>query len=90
MIVHNTNFLTQFSAYFALRLLTALGIHNALLRLFAGNIVAALIVAGPYWNYHFKNISLYDQRSIWGPLLAIVLIYGFFITMNIILPGRRG
>ena len=76
--------------YFALRLLTTFGINNALIRLFAGNLIAALMIAGPYWNYQFKNIGMYDRRSIWGPLLVIVLVYGFFISMNIIFPGRIG
>jgi hypothetical protein len=76
--------------YFALRLLTKLGINNTALSLFAGNTVAALIIGGLYWHYYFKNIPLYNRRSIWGPLLAIVLIYGFFIIMNIIFPGRIG
>ena len=74
--------------YFSLRILTGLSVDNILVRLFLANSMAAWLLAVVCWNYHFKSITLYDRRSIWTPLLAIIVVYGFFITVNIIMAKK--
>ncbi len=74
--------------FLTLRLLSLVGIDSSSLKLILPNFVAAIILAGFGWSQHFNGVKPYHSRNILWPVLTIVLVYGFFITMNIILPGR--
>jgi hypothetical protein len=50
------------------KILSAFSVSNALLRLFVPNVIGAIILTLPVWNYHFKNIDLYKRRKIRFPL----------------------
>lgn len=65
------------------KILNALSISNSLLLLFIPNITGAILLTQPSWNYYFKNIDIYKKRKIWFPLITLVVIYGFFILLNI-------
>ena len=66
------------------KLLTEFSLTNVGIRLFVPNIIAALIFITAIWNYHFKEVESYNRRTIWVPLIIVILVYGTFITLNIL------
>lgn len=48
------------------------------------NIIGGVLLAFPFWNYHFKDISSYANKKIWGPLLVVIVLYGIMVVGSII------
>ncbi len=57
---------------------------NSLLTFILPNIVGGILLAFPFWNYHFKDVTSYVNKKVWGPLLIVLILYGIIIVGNIL------
>jgi hypothetical protein len=51
---------------------------------FPVNILGGVILAFVFWNKQIEPEIKYISKPIWAPLIIIILLYGFFIGMNLI------
>jgi len=59
--------------------------NSFLLTYIIPNLLGGLLLAKPFWDYHFKDVESYKNRAIWAPLLFVVTIYGTFIGLGLFL-----
>jgi hypothetical protein len=45
------------------------------------NIIAAVMLVGPMWNFHFTKISDFKVRSFWLPALLLMLVAALFFWL---------
>ena len=66
------------------KVLAYLAIDNSLQRLFIPSTISALVLSTVVWNYHFEQIKEYRLRKVWGPLAAILFVYGTLLAANLL------
>lgn len=55
-------------------------LNNPLVYL-VGNAVGGFLLIFPFWKWHFGDVEAFDKKTIWSPLLVVLVIFAILMAV---------